>query len=288
MSITQPSKPIEVSPARFFLLTYCLSWLIWIPLTLSHFGIGPFHIPESTSNAVRLLGVLMPAGAAIILTAQAGGGDSLRDLFARLFLWRVNWKWWLAAVAVQPALLGLAALTFNLTSKESKVIPQAVSAGAFLVNVIFLLLATLGEEIGWRGVALPALQQRNRPIKSSLILGLLWAAWHLPFWLLLDSFDQFGAGYLALNFLFVVPLTLYMTWFFNHSQQSLLLPVMFHLSFNIVNTVLLPCHAEHRRLPDLRNIRMDPGARAAPANRASRCRPLSCGTPDFLTRAPWI
>jgi membrane protease YdiL (CAAX protease family) len=221
-------------------LTFILSWLIWIPLTLSHFGIGPFHIPEATSNVVRLLGVLMPAVSAILLTAQASGRDGLRNLFARLFLWRVSGKWWLAAVAIQPALLGLAALAFNLTSNESKVIPQAVSAGAFLVNVFFLLLATLGEEIGWRGVALPALQRQNRPVKASLILGLLWAAWHLPFWLLLDSFAQFGVGYLALNFLFVVPLTLYMTWFFNHSQQSLLLPVMFHLSFNIVNTILLP------------------------------------------------
>jgi membrane protease YdiL (CAAX protease family) len=241
MSITRTPKPIEVSPARFFLLTYGLSWLIWIPLTLSHFGIGSFRIAEGTSNVVRLFGVLMPAVSAILLTVRAGGRAALRNLFARLFLWRVSWKWWLAAVVVQPALLGLAALTFNLTSNESKVLPQAVaSAAAFIVNVIFLLIATLGEEIGWRGVALPALQQRNRPIKSSLILGLLWAAWHIPFWLLLDSFDQFGVGYLGLNFLFVVPLTLYMTWFFNHSQQSLLLPVAFHLSFNIVNTVLLP------------------------------------------------
>jgi membrane protease YdiL (CAAX protease family) len=241
MNMTQPPKAAEVSSVQFFLLTYVLSWLIWIPLTLSHFGIGPFHIPEATSNAVRLLGVLMPAVSASLLTARAGGRAATRNLFARLFLWRVSWKWWLAAVAVQPALLGLAALTINLTSNEAKVLPQAVvSAGAFIVNVIFLLIATLGEEIGWRGVALPALQQRNRPIKSSLILGLLWAAWHLPFWLLLDSFDQFGIGYLALNFLFVVPLTLYMTWFFNHSQQSILLPVMFHLSFNIVNAVLLP------------------------------------------------
>lgn len=231
----------QVRPVEFFGLTFVLSWLIWIPLTLSHFGVGPIHIPETTSNVVRLLGVLMPAASALILTAQTGGRSAMRNLWERLLLWRVNWKWWLAAVAVQPVLLGLAAFTFNLISKDSTVSPEPVtSAGAFIVNVIVLLIATLGEEIGWRGVALPSLQGRNSALKSSIILGLLWATWHVPFWLLLDSFDQFGVGYLALNYLFIVPLTLYMTWFFNQSQQSILLPVMFHLTFNIVNTVLLP------------------------------------------------
>jgi membrane protease YdiL (CAAX protease family) len=111
---------------------------------------------------------------------------------------------------------------------------------AFLVNAIMLLNATLGEEIGWRGVALPGLQGQNTPVRASLILGFLWATWHIPFWLLLDSFDQFGAGYLLLNFLFVLPLTFYITWFFNHGSSSILLPVAFHVSFNIINTVLFP------------------------------------------------
>jgi CAAX protease family protein len=229
-----------VKPIKFFTLTFILSWSIWIPLAMSRFGIGPFHIAESTSNIVRLLGVLMPATSALILTAITGGRAAMRKLWARLFLWRVNWKWWFAAVAAQPILLGVAVLTFNLFA-DSKITPEPlVSTGALIVNVIMLLIATLGEEIGWRGVALPGLQEQNSPLKSSVILGLLWATWHIPFWLLLDSFDQFGIGYLFLNFLFVLPLTLYITWFFNHSHESLLLPVMLHLTFNIVNTILLP------------------------------------------------
>jgi uncharacterized protein len=228
-----------VSPAKFFGLTFALSWLIWVPLTLSHFGIA-FKIPEATSNVIRLIGVLMPAASALILTRLTGGRDAMRNLWARFFLWRVDGKWWLAAVAGQPALLVLAAVISNLVS-DSKVAPEPlVSASAFIVNVIMLLIATLGEEIGWRGVALPSLQQENSPLKSSIILGLLWVAWHIPFRLLLDSFDQFGAGYLFLNFLFVLPLTFYITWFFNHGKQSILLAVALHLTFNIVNTVLLP------------------------------------------------
>ena len=230
---------VTVKPATFFTLTFILSWLIWIPLALSHFGIA-FNIPESTSNIVRLLGVLMPATSALILTRLIGGRGATRNLWTRLFLWRVDLKWWLVAALGQPVLLVLAAVISNLVP-DLKVTPEPlVSASAFIVNVVMLLIATLGEEIGWRGVALPGLQQQNGAVKSSVILGLLWGIWHIPFWLLLDTFDQFGIGYLGLNLLFVVPLTFYITWFFNHSQQSLLLPVMLHLSFNIVNTILLP------------------------------------------------
>ena len=115
-----------------------------------------------------------------------------------------------------------------------------VSGVAFFITVIFLLLATLGEEIGWRGVALPALQARQTALVSSIILGLLWATWHIPFWLLLDTFDQFGILYLGMNFLLIFPMTFYITWFFNHTKSSLFMPVLFHVTFNIVNTALLP------------------------------------------------
>ncbi len=236
---TRATQPIN--PYHFFGLTYLLSWLIWIPLVLSHFGIGPLHIPEGFSIIVRLLGVLMPAVCALILTSRAGGRVAIRALLGRLGIWRVGWVWWVAAVLVQPALLGLTGLLFNTMGGQPPISPAVVtSVSALMVNIIFLAIATLGEEIGWRGVALPSLQHGMSAIKASLILGFLWAAWHIPFWLLLDTFDQFGWTYLALNLIFILFGTFYITWFFNHSRSSLLLPVAFHLSFNILNTALFP------------------------------------------------
>ena len=157
-------QPTTVRPRTFFLLTFLLSWLIWIPLDLSHFGIGPFYVPERLSNIVRLLGVLMPAAAALLLTARAGGRKAVRALLGRLAIWRVGWRWWAAAVLIQPALLMLAGLTYNRIWGNPPVTLQAVgSAAAFAVTVIFLAVATLGEEIGWHGLALPALQSRDGP-----------------------------------------------------------------------------------------------------------------------------
>jgi membrane protease YdiL (CAAX protease family) len=60
----------------------------------------------------------------------------------------------------------------------------------FIVQVVLLAIATLGKKIGWRGVALPGFLKTRSSLKASLILGLVWSVWHLPFWLLRDSFDQ--------------------------------------------------------------------------------------------------
>lgn len=67
---------------------------------------------------------------------------------------------------------------------------------------------------------------------------MVWALWHIPYWLTLDSFDEHGAVYLLMNVLSVAPVSIYITWFFVHTSGSLLLPVAFHMTFNLVNVSL--------------------------------------------------
>lgn len=239
------SKPSHQSseyipPLRFFLLTFILSWLIWIPLTLSHFNIGPFKISEDLSIIVRLLGVIMPMVSALLLTIIYGGRLAVRNLLSRLKIWRVSWKWWIAVVSVFPALLIFAGVLYNLFSNQPPISLLPITAAVLLVNIIFLTIASLGEEIGWRGVALPALLQRYSPLTASAILGIVWATWHLPFWVLIDTLSQYGLGYFVLNYIFIVPTTFFITWIFINSKGSLLLPVVLHLVFNIVNVAIFP------------------------------------------------
>jgi uncharacterized protein len=228
-----------VSPTRFFVLTYALSWLIWLPLVASHFDIGPLRIPEGTSNLVGLFGVLMPATVALVLSWRSGGRPEVRALVSRLRIWRVGAGWWAAAVLLQPLLLVIAGVAANLLG-GSTAVPWTPpdSVGYLVVTVIFLLIAVLGEEIGWRGVALPALEQRMGTLAATMTLGTGWAVWHVPFWLLQDSYTQFGPGYIGLNLLLIVPFSLYIAWFFNHTRFSILVPVGFHIGFNVVNTLL--------------------------------------------------
>jgi membrane protease YdiL (CAAX protease family) len=222
-----------VRPTSFFILTYLLSWGIWVPLLLARYGIGPFHVSADLSSVVRLLGVLMPAAAALLL-----GG---RAVLSGLVVWRVGGRWWAAAALAQPALAITVGLLYNALDGQPPLAPAApLSIVAFAVQAFFLLVATLGEEIGWRGLALPVLQQRHSPLAASLILGLVWATWHVPFWLILGTVQEQGWSYLALNYLFILPGTIYITWFFNHGRSSLLLAVAFHLTFNLVNVLWLP------------------------------------------------
>jgi uncharacterized protein len=225
----------RISASKFFLLTYVLSWTIWISLILA-----ASQISEGLSNIVRLFGVLMPAISAIALTAKYTGGAGIRQLFARFKIWRVGGKWWFAAVFIFTALLIASGLIYNLLETQSPVNMLSISIGGLITNIIFLSVASLGEEIGWRGVALPALQKRYSPFISSTILGLLWAAWHLPFWVLIGTLSQFGPVYFVMNFLFIVPTTFFITWFFNRTKGSLLFPVVFHVVFNVVNVAIFP------------------------------------------------
>jgi membrane protease YdiL (CAAX protease family) len=234
-------KNNRVNPSVFFILTLFLSWAIWVPLDLSHFGLGLIQVPENLSQVIRLLGVLMPAISAMVIVRIKEGRNGLGKLLGGFKRIPNEWRWWAAAILLQPGLLVLAGLFNNLIpdSEHVAAVPGAPIA-AVLINVFFLLLATLGEEIGWRGFALPALQEKHSAFKSSLILGLVWMAWHLPFWLLLDTFDQFGWAYVGMSLLMGLSMNFIITWFFNHGDQSLLLPVGFHLVFNIVNNLWLP------------------------------------------------
>ncbi|MBN1861150.1 MAG: CPBP family intramembrane metalloprotease, partial [Candidatus Thermoplasmatota archaeon] len=207
-----------ITPLRFFLLAFILSWVIWIPLTLSHFKLGPFKISEDISSIIRLLGVLMPMVSALLLTAFYGGRPAILSLLSRLKIWRVSWKWWIAVVLVFPALLILAGVLYNRFSDQPSISLLPITAAVLLANIIFLTIASLGEEIGWRGVALPALLKRYNPLTASVILGIVWATWHLPFWILIDTLSQFGAGYFVLNYIFIVPTTFYITWVFINSK----------------------------------------------------------------------
>ena len=83
------------------------------------------------------------------------------------------------------------------------------------------------EEIGWRGFALPRLLERWNAFTASLILGVVWALWHLPYFF-------FGMPYSFLIYaLYLLAVSVLMTWIFNHTQGSLLVAVIFHFWFNM-------------------------------------------------------
>jgi membrane protease YdiL (CAAX protease family) len=217
-----------------------LSWLLWLPLAGVRVGLLPAWVAEGRLTGLALPGVLVPSLVAVALCAHLGDG-ALRALAASLVAWRVGASWWVA-VLLQPVLLVVTAL-LALSGDPPVQDPSPGSAGALVVTAAALVVASFGEETGWRGVALPALVRRHGWIRGNLVLGLFVATWHLPYWVLQGVFEDHGAVYLLLDFVFVVALTYQLAWLVRRSRGSVLVAVVFHVSFNLVNVALLPVTA---------------------------------------------
>ena len=170
----------------YFLIAYAGSWAVWALFVLSLEGSGllPFHAPSSFLVLIGIGTFSGPTVSAVVVTAATEGRTGIVRLLRRIVCWRVGLAWYLFTFVGLPAIetLGTIAIPGALASVTPiDLLPELMSAAVFFVYPA-LLAGPLGEEIGWRGVALPRLQQLHGPVKASLILGVLWAFWHAPIW----------------------------------------------------------------------------------------------------------
>jgi uncharacterized protein len=210
------------------LLMFAFTW----PIELANSGLLPFRVPFIVSIFVGW-GIVF---AALLMTGLTLGSVGVISLLKRYLLWRVGWRWYLAAFFLSPILIigGVyiyAALT-GVPPDYSSVMAYKIfgaSASLPLLVVPWFLYEILsnGEEIGWRGYVLPRLQARHNALFSSLILGVIWGFWHLPKFLSHwnpISFAWFMVHILAASVLY--------TWMYNGTKGSLLLVTLFHASSN--------------------------------------------------------
>jgi membrane protease YdiL (CAAX protease family) len=216
----------------FFFLAYSISWLIELPVILAYLHKGA-RLGDGT--LLLFLGSFGPSVAALILTAVSEGSAGVKALLERLSPWRASLLWY--AIALYGFLaLGLLAITLWGVSSARDVLSQLPFAlVAVPVNALtsFLVLGPLGEELGWRGYALPRLQAAYGALGASGMLGLLWAFWHAPLMLFPEWRGGLPVGaFLAVYPLYTIPLTIIFTWAFNGSSESVLIATVFHAAFN--------------------------------------------------------
>ncbi len=219
-------KSTRWGPWIFFGLTFALSWAVWMPLALLQI-----------EHPVYRLGTFGPAIVALALTAAREGRAGLRDLGEKVLIWRVSVFWYLfsffstAVVALAAirlhVLLGGKAGEFNDPAQLYLVIP---------VVLYVLFTSVVGEEIGWRGYALPRLQDRFGALGASLILGLVWGIWHLPLFWMAGNFHQHIP--VSLFLLQTTGFSVLYTWMWNNTRGSLLMPHLFHAASNTTLGVL--------------------------------------------------
>ena len=219
----------------FFLIAYAGSWLLELPIALSETGSGllPFTIPRPLlALAIAAATLLGPTLSAFIMTGITEGRRGIRRLLRRYVLWRVEFRWYLFVLLIIPAIevLGAIVVPGVLGSFRSLTLSLVFTYPVAFVST-FILGGPLGEEPGWRGFALPRLQPLHGPLVGSVILGILWALWHLPlFWS--GVWTPPTIPNIVMFILMITALTIIMTWVFNNAKGSLLITMLMHASFN--------------------------------------------------------
>jgi uncharacterized protein len=225
------SRPL----AAFFVLAFGITWAVWVPRAAG--------VPV---GVVGQLWTWVPAVAALVAATIAGGRVALGDLGARLVRWRVGLRWYLVVVLGPAAFsLAVAVVYVLLGGSWAAAAPPALSGEASLVVVPLYLVALfvtdgVGEEVGWRGFALPRLLVGHNAFVASLIVGVLWAAWHLPL-MWTEGYPLYGQPVWVL-LLDTTAKSVLFTWVFLHTRGSVLLAALFHATTNLF--VVSPVVAE--------------------------------------------
>jgi len=213
----------------FYVLAFAITWLAWFPAAAQSHGVPPFTSPIFANPVLFIVGGLGPGVAAVVVMRALHGEAGDQRLLAALWRWRVKIVWWVVAVFAPIAVwLAAAGLGGTLSSDTVRRAPWL----ALLPSLLLYLLQAVPEEVGWRGFALPRLQARYSALTASLIVGVLWALWHLP--LLVDNrnvMSQYPLG--AWSVATVAAAVLY-TWLFNNARGSVLIVVVFHAMSNTV------------------------------------------------------
>ena len=189
---------------------------------------------------VEWLGDFGPAFSAILVSALYDGRDGVRDLLSRLFIWRVNVKWYLIALFLTAVgALGVIAF-YVLTDRLVGSLPGIdFWRSTFHLHVMLFIGGTLvgtfivgGEELGWRGYALPILQDRYHPLVSSVILGFFWGLWHS--W---NPMYRPATGDDVVDILILtggtISASVIYTWLHNNTRGSVLIACLFHAAYDL-------------------------------------------------------
>jgi membrane protease YdiL (CAAX protease family) len=237
----EPDKSKQYKPWLFFALTYGWSWIILIPAVAARLSVD-----QPVTNFLRVLSGIGPALSALLLLYTTCSVQCRREYWQRLTSFRRIKPHWLIVSLFTPLALTLLSgvLDALLGGKGLQLesgLPEVTSPLAWIGFVAFILIfGPVPEEMGWRGYALDGLQGRRSALFSSLVLGLVWALWHLPLFFIEGTY-QANLGILTDDFwifiLMMIPESVLITWAYNNTRRSTLSAVLFHFSINLTGEI---------------------------------------------------
>jgi membrane protease YdiL (CAAX protease family) len=235
----------------YYALTFTISWG-GVLLVIGGPG-AIFRFDEQFEALLPLVILALLAGPSvtgIISTGIFDGKAGLRDYLSRLLRWSVGARWYAVALLTAPLLFLAILLPLSLSSPVflPALFASGDKASYLLAGLATGLAAGIFEELGWTGFAIPRLRQRYSVLATGLIVGLLWAVWHVlvAFWLGFASGAIRGTlplvSFLFDPFLFLVAFRVLMVWVYDHTR-SLLIGMLMHVSLTASSRIFIPLDA---------------------------------------------
>jgi membrane protease YdiL (CAAX protease family) len=234
-------------PWLFFALTYVLMLLTWGVMAVFQMGAASATDtgapPSAFGMVLFLLGGFSPTIAGAIMAWRVEGRDGLRDLWRRFIQFRLGGAWYPAILGIPLLVRILQAVVFALRG-GGFVEPPFVAQPLSLIGltIMMFLFGPFSEEFGWRGFALDRLLARWNALRASLILGVLWAFWHLPLFFIPGTAQQQMGNPVAVFTGFaveVVAMSVLFTWVYVNTARSIWGAILFHMLLNYTSNLVL-------------------------------------------------
>lgn len=228
----------------YYILTFSISWGA---LLVALGSVGLPLTPEQLTKMIPALMVAMlggPSVASILLTGVVDGTAGYRDLLSRLFRWRLEIKWYAAAVLIAPVLLMVVPLALSLRFPEfiPRILTDTTKGSVLQMGLAAGLSAGIFEELGWTAFVVPRLRLRLDTLQTGALVGFLWGAWHIPV-NILSSLTPKGTlsipnllGTLVFSFGILTTYRVLMVWVYDYTD-SLLVAMLMHFSLTASNII---------------------------------------------------
>ncbi len=217
--------PTKESPVAFFVLTFLLSVPFYILNALAYLNV--VFEPKMGALYVSLF-TLTPITSASILTFRKSGRAGVKRLLGRIFDFRkiARSRWYVPLLLLEPLiyLLSLGVMVLSGAPIPAALIPAVALPAVFL----FFFILAAGEEVGWMGYAFEPMQAQGGALRASLVLGMIWAVWHVPFFV----FMMPEPVILLAQVLTLVGTRVLAAWIFNNTGKSVFAAILFHASDN--------------------------------------------------------
>ena len=215
----------------FVAFAFTLSWALWAPVVVG-------DVRSNVAGFLYYAGVIGPCAAAVGLSFREGDAARARLLRA-IGRWRVPMRWYLAALLLPFVIRAIAVVGYVAFHGEGfRLVFRPIENLLPLAALVLLLVPF--EEIGWRGYLLPRIANRFGLLTSSLIVGVIWALWHLPLFWYREGFQgsddpiTYGIRFTAT----ILPISCIATWLYFESRESIAVVSIYHFAVNMADVAL--------------------------------------------------